>query len=680
MLTCLSALLVWAAITAFGADDLTVLPPQIDGIAPSAMMEVWLKKLAFAALDRREAEFEKLKSPEELRAYQQRRRDFFLGQLGGFPERTPLNAEVVGGRSFADYRIERVIFESQPHFHVTATLYLPLTPGPHPAVLHPTGHSTNAKARDLYQQASIVMAKHGLAVLCYDPIGQGERHHFFKPDGKLLFGGTTQEHQLMGIGCALLGSSLARYMIWDGMRGIDYLQSRADIDPKRIGCTGISGGGTMTSYLMALDDRIVSAAPGCYLTGFRRLLETISPQDIEQNIPGQIAFGLDHGDYVLMRAPQPTLIMAATQDYFDIQGAWDLFRQAKRFYTRLGFAERVDLIEPDTQHGFPTEMRVGAARWMRRWLLDQNDAVTEPEFPVLKDEDLQCTPEGGVLRLPGERSLFELNVEWNSRLAEQRRRLWQNSDKAAALAEVRRLAGIRRAQDIPRLKVEKAGSLAREGYRIDKLILQNEPGLRLPVLDFVPAKAGGRPHLYLHGDGKHVDAGPGGPIEQLVRAGQRVLAVDLRGIGETERRDKRSAYASLAGPDWPDTTLAYLLGQSYVGMRAEDILACARFLAEGDAAVKNSVDLTAIGEAGVPALHAVALDPDLFASAKLIRSLVSWENVLHTPLSTNQFVNIVHGALRAYDLPDLVASLPKGKMRVIDPVGTDGKSVPRSKP
>jgi len=323
MLTWLSALLVFVTLVASGAEDLTVLPSEIDGIAPSAMMEAWLKQQAFAALDRRDAEFEKLKTPEQLKAWQQERRDFFLRQLGGFPERTPLNAEVIGGRSFADYRIERVIFESQPRFHVTATLYLPLTPGPHPAVLHPTGHSTNAKARDLYQQASVVMAKHGLAVLCYDPIGQGERHHFFKPDGRLLFNSTTQEHQLMGIGCALLGSSLARYMIWDGMRGIDYLQSRPDIDPKRIGCTGISGGGTMTSYLMVLDDRIVSAAPGCYLTGFRRLLETIGPQDIEQNIPGQIAFGLDHADYVLLRAPQPTLIMAATRDYFDIQGAWN---------------------------------------------------------------------------------------------------------------------------------------------------------------------------------------------------------------------------------------------------------------------------------------------------------------------------------------------------------------------
>src|SRR5262249_9565783 len=141
---------------------------------------------------------------------------------------------------------------------------------------------------------------------------------------------TTLEHTMVGVSSIPLGTSTARYRIWDGMRSLDYLASRPDIDPNRLGCTGNSGGGTLTSYLMALGERIAGAAPSCYLPSLRRLLETIGPQDAEQNIHAQIAFGMDHADYVMMRAPRPTLMCVATRDFFDINGAWNSFRQAKR--------------------------------------------------------------------------------------------------------------------------------------------------------------------------------------------------------------------------------------------------------------------------------------------------------------------------------------------------------------
>jgi dienelactone hydrolase len=659
--------------TAAVAEDLAVIPKLPGSVAPDAMMAAYLKQLAFAALDRRDAEYGTLQTPDELAAWQRGRREAFLAALGEFPALAPLNARTTGDLKFADYRVEKVIFESQPGFFVTAALYLPLTPGPHPAVVHPTGHTDIAKAGELYQRASILLAKNGLACLCYDPVGQGERRHFFNPDGTPEFS-TTQEHMLMGAGSTLLGISIARTMIWDGMRAVDYLQSRADIDPARIGCTGISGGGTMTSYLGALDERIAASAPGCYLTGFRRLLETIGPQDAEQNLFGQIANGLDHGDYVLLRAPRPTLIMAATQDYFDITGAWNLFRQAKRFYTRLGFAERVEIIEPDTKHGFPTEMRVGATRWMRRWFFGSNDAISEDDFPVLPAADLQCTPDGQVLRLPDARSLFDLNRDWEQRLAAGRKQLWQ--DKPAALREVRRITGIRPLADIPPLKAENVGALERDGYRIEKLLLHVEPGISLPALMFSPPESRGAAHLYLHGEGKHVDAMPGGPIEELVRAGHPVLAVDLRGLGEMHQgKSNATAFDPFVGSDWRETTLAYLLGKSFVAMRAEDVLASARFLASRSTDAPPGITVVAIGETGVPALHAAALEPQLFGPVKISRSLASWADVVQTPLSRNQQVNAVFGALRAYDLPDLAASLVGENITITEPLDAAGNPI-----
>jgi len=652
-----------------------VLPAHFEDATPGTMMEVYLKKQAFAALEQRELDFEKIKSPAQLIEWQQGRRESLLSALGGFPERTPLNARVTGQMAFADYRLEKIIFESQPGFHVTATLYLPLTPGPHPAAVHPTGHSDAAKGAELYQRASILLAKNGIACLCYDPVGQGERRQYVGEDGKPIFG-TTGEHSLMDVSCTPLGTNVARYMIWDGMRAVDYLQSRADIDPKRIGATGISGGGTMSSYLGALDERIAVSAPGCYLTGFRRLLETRGPQDAEQNLFGQIARGLDHGDYVMLRAPRPTLVMAATQDFFDITGAWHLFRQSKRFYTRLGFSERVEILETDTIHGFPPDMRAGAARWLNRWLLGNDQPLVEQDFPVLSEEKLHSTPEGRVLRLAGAKSLVTLNQEWDARLAFQRRNLWQ--DRVAALAEVRRITGIRAASEMPEPVAVQTGKTERAGCTVEKILLKLEAGIWLPALRFEPKNSAhtAGPVLYLNAAGKEADAASGGPIEGLALAGRTVLAVDLRGVGETLHPQGKGELGALLGANSTEATLAYLLGKSFVAMRAEDVLVCSRYLLKTCSAAPHPVRVTVVakGETGVPALHAVALEPEVFSGLSLERALRSWVSVVHSPVSENQKNSIVFGALRAYDLSDLVDSLPEGKIKITGALDANGHS------
>jgi dienelactone hydrolase len=654
ILTCLLLAVATSCASAAPADGLNVLPEKVDGVPPAAMMDAYLKRLAYQALERREAAYEKITSPEQARDYQIRVRQFFMEQLGAFPARTPLNARVVAGEMRDGYRIEKVIYESQPGLHVTAVLYLPLAPPPHPAVLVPCGHSENGKALEDYQRACILLAKNGLAALCFDPVGQGERKQILDEAGRGRFR-PTAEHDREAASCILLGRNLASIMIWDGIRSIDYLLSRGDIDAARIGCAGNSGGGTQTSYLMALDDRIACASPNCYLTSFRRLLETIGPQDAEQNIYRQVAFGMDHADYVILRAPKPTLICAATRDFFDIGGTWHTYREAKRFYGRLELPERVDLAEADATHGFSRQIRIATARWMRRWLMGKDDAVTEEDFPVMTDEQLQCTPRGQVLFLEGARSIFELNREIEARLAGDRQRMW-TAGSEKALAEVRRLAGIRPLAELAPPQVEKTGSLERNGYRIEKLVLTVEPGIRLPALDFAPPSAGDEVALYLHGEGKQVDAAPGGPIEKLVLAGRRVLAVDLNGLGELQSRNARG---EPAGTSPRDVALAYLLGKSYVGMRAEHLLQCAILLAGGPGKEHRRVRLVAVGEAGPPALHAAALEPALFASVRLERCLRSWAEVARAVPLTDQRASVVHGALKTYDLPDLARALGK---------------------
>jgi len=662
------ASLLFAASTALSADEaLRVLPPG----GAKRMMHDYLMGRAHDALDRREAEMEKLETPDQLADYQRRMKQYFLDQLGPMPERTPLNPQLVGTLRRDGYRIEKVIFESRPKFYVTANLYLPEADEPVPGVLIPCGHSRTGKAYDMYHRAGILMALSGMAALCYDPIDQGERCQLLDEKGTPIVWGTTA-HSMLGVGSTLLGRNTASFRVWDGIRAIDYLQSRPEVDGQRIGCTGNSGGGTMTSYLMALDERIDCAAPSCYLTGFRHLLDTIGPQDGEQNVFGQVEFGLDHASYVTIRGPRPTLILAATNDFFAIDGTWTLFRESKRFYTRLGFPERVDLIETDNKHGFHKPLREGAARWMRRWLSGIDDAVTEPDMTTASEAELRCTPEGEVMLLDGAVNAYELNQTESEQLAEKRKIYWQDefdptdeADQAKARKRIRELTGIRPIAELPRPKVEKKGKVEGvaaaglpAGYGLDKLVIEPEPGIMLPALAYVPEQPTDPPQaiLLLHEGGKR-DADT--RVRELAKQKRFILSVDLRGLGETgEQKPGGRGIPKYIGANWKELYMAYLLGTSYLAMRAEDALQSARVAATYEAVGKpRAVDMHAVGLVGPAALHAAALQPEQFRSVTIEGALPSWTDVIATPPSENRFCNVVHGALRYYDLPDLARLL-----------------------
>ena len=645
-----------AGITSLHGEDLAISPEKIPGAKPDAMMRRHLLLQADQATQRWKEAYERLKTPEEIAAYQKRLREKCLEAIGGFPERTPLEPQVTGTAAVRPgYRVEKIIFQSQPKHYVTALLFLPDATSfkpPYPGVVVPCGHSPIAKGYEAYQSMGALLALNGIAAIVFDPIDQGERGQYLGEGGwpKL---NSVAAHIMVGMGCILLGQNTARFEIWDGMRVIDYLQSRPEIDPKRIGCTGCSGGGTQTSYIMALDDRISAAAPSCYITSMSKLLNTIGPQDSEQHFFGQMAFGMDHADWIMMRAPSPVLILAATKDFFDISGGWDSFRYAKRLYTRQGFAERVELLEADTEHGYGILQHEGAARWMSRWLLGKDRPITQPPIALLTQKEYQCTPDGKVMSLPGARSVYDLNEDYENTLAQPRKAKWAAGDRTGMLEQVRQLAGVRKLADLPKPKVESLGTVARKGYSIEKLLIEPEEGVALPALFFLPEKT--KPDgvvLYIHQQGKAADAGPGGPIERLVLAGQSVLAVDLRGMGQTQAATSIQGYSA----EYQDAYIAYLLGRSYVGMRAEDILICARYASERAAGGRQGiVRLMAVGNAGIAALHAAALEPTCFQSVSVTGMLASWSTVIHERINRGLVTHLVHGALTCYDLPDLAA-------------------------
>lgn len=616
-----------------------------------------LQTEALAALDQRQARYEQLQTPDQIRAEQDRLRQAFLNSIGGLPKKSPLNARTIRTIPADGYRIECVVFDSVPFHRITANLYLPDAESPVPAVVVSSGHSRTAKTADYNQRFAIMMAKHGMAALCFDPIGQGERSQFLNDDGQPRFGGTTTEHTLLGIGSILVGRNTARYRIWDAMRAIDYVSSRPEVDAARIGFTGCSGGGTVTSYVMALDPRVRCAAPACYLTTLRHLLPTIGPQDAEQNIWNQLGFGMDHPDYTLMRAPAPTLVSSTTGDYFSIAGAWENYRQNKRIYAKLGYPERVDLVETEGGHGVHPENLATIAHWMKRWLLHEDVPVDAVEIDVRSTEELLCLPSGQVATAADEKTVIDLNIEYAAELSESRQKKYANRTPEQLRKDIRDVLRLPKQNGRPAAAFEDRGRIQQDGFHLDRFVLKTAEGALLPGLTYHPPQPAEDACLFLHDAGKNPDGPAAQRIAKLVDEGFVVVTLDLSGQGETSRGPQNRPQ-----DQWKNFFMAYLLGKSLLRQRTQDALDAARFVAryEREPDQPRPVHLIGQGVSGLAALHAAALHPDQFASVTIEEAPQSWSAIVADPGSPDFRLldSAVHAALHTYDLPDLQPLLP----------------------
>ena len=613
------------AASGMAAPEIRVLPADFSVDKSDQMMRSFQRRRVHAALDRRLRELEEaLESGEGIARYQTRRKAFLKDAFGRPPGEAPLNPRITGRIRRDGFSIEKLIIESLPGYHVTANVYRPDGPGPFPGVLLPCGHSANGKAYESYQKAAALLARHGFVTLCFDPVGQGERRQLIGPKPGPIQ--RRSEHNDLGVAPLLLGRSLGAMMVWDGMRCIDYLCGRPDVDPARIGCTGNSGGGNLTSYLMAFDDRIVAAAPGCFMTTHRRKNEKPGPGDAEQNLFAQIREGFDHADFMIVRAPKPTLILAATRDFVPIEGTWEAFRQAKRVYAQLGHPERIDLIEANEKHGFTQRLREGVVRFFARWLQGRNIEVFESDdVSVLTDAELQATEPGQVLWLEGARSIFDVFRETERRLAGQR--------PAPSRDLVRKATGIRRLKELPAPEIREVSAGVPR-----KRLLHPEPGISLPALHWPGGS--GAPVLLAPGNGMNSAVAK---ARELHAQGSPVLIVEVRDTGETKTRNWRFHGA--------DSYIGQMLGRSWLTMRAEDLLVSARWLAQAEKVA--SVQLQADGEVAPAALHAAFLEPELIQDVETVDGLPSWRSLMTDRNAHRAIHQAVHGVLQFYDLPDL---------------------------
>ena len=354
--------------------------------------------VAYNQLGVRKAEVAELKTEEDWLQRQILVRAKLNEILGPFPERTPLNPKITEVLKRDGYRIEKILYESVPGNFVTAALYVPKGVKKNaPAIFYACGHTLDGFRSKVYQHIIINLVKKGFVVFTIDPMGQGERFEYWdEQKNEPKFPNPDHAHSYAGAQCLISGYSTASYFIWDVMRGIDYLLSRKEVDPKRIGMTGRSGGGNLTAYLGALDDRILATAPECYITSYKYLYKTRGPQCAEQNLYQMIEKGLDHVDFIAARAPKPTLIISTTRDFFSIQGTREAYKEAKEMYTSLGVPENITMVEDDDKHTSTKKNREAMYAFFQKELNNPGSSK-DIEVAVPNAKELQVTNTGQLV-------------------------------------------------------------------------------------------------------------------------------------------------------------------------------------------------------------------------------------------------------------------------------------------
>lgn len=601
------ALLLAATAAAAPLDD------HLDALAAKS----WQARSALvAALDRQGAE---------------RRRDWIrqriLEQIGGLPaERTPLNARITGSLTREGYRVEKLIFESLPRFYVTANVYVPAASRPpFPAVVGVAGHSGNGKAAAVYQHVWISLARRGFLVLAFDPPGQGERSATFDPvTGASRAGIGTREHILEGTQCLLTGSHFASYEIWDGIRAVDYLLTRNDVDAKRIAVAGNSGGGTQAAYLAAVEPRLAAIVSSCYMTSWRQLWFKPGPQDAEQVFPGFLRDELEFADFAFAAAPKPFLMTTAIRDFFPIEGARQTYQEIRSFYALLDAEAKAGYFEYDDAHGWSLPRRQAAYRFLTKWLQGKEDSGEEGQLRTEAEQHLYATPTGQVLTSLGGETIQSIN-------ARQAQRLYANRSA--------------------RQKLDPKLMLARTAY---------EP-LSQPLHEarWVSSHNPARP-VILALNAADAD------MAEMAAAGYAVLALrfPIAGPGRAD-----SGYT----PQYQTASRAMLVGRTLVGLLLSDVLHGYRqALATG--VDPNQIRIYGRGNAGVLALHAAVLIPQI-RSVAVEATVLSYLAVTQAKYHQGLIDIVIPGVLRDYDLPDLVRTFGPKRTWLVDMRGPAGATL-----
>jgi hypothetical protein len=629
----------------------------------------YLADQAIELLQKRSEEVSRINTLAGWQERQKYIRETLMEITGPFPEKTPLNAKIVRTIEKDNFRVEHIIFESQPGFYVTSSLYIPKglpRKAKAPAIIYCSGHTVEGYRSVVYQHVITNLVHKGFIVFAFDPVGQGERLEYFDPEkGKSVVGGPTNEHSYPGNQAFITGSSQAKHMIWDGIRAVDYLITRKEVDPARIGITGRSGGGTQSSYIAAFDDRIYASAPECYITTFTRLLQTMGNQDAEQNFPSFIVKGLDLPDLLSARAPKPSLMITTTRDIFSIQGAREAEKEVAGIYEAYGKAENFGRAEDDTGHASTLKNREAMYAFFQRHLNNPGDPKDMIVTQLTKDE-LRVTSSGQVSVSLGGETVYSLNKKEYESFTGRKEITLNDTWSEDVVHTVKKLSGYKEppATDEPVF----SGRFRKTGYSIEKYFIKGEGEYIIPYLLLVPETQNGKAILYLNPGGKSAEASAGGEMEWMVKQGFTVLAPDLIGMGETGPGIFQGD-AYIEGESHNLWYASIVIGRSIVGIRAADVVKLTRLLMDKNAI--HGIYGVARKELSAVLLHAAAFEKSISRIA-LIEPYSSYRSLVISRFYKSSFISgVVPGALKEYDLPYLAGTLTPRKLLIAG--ATDGK-------
>ena len=585
------------------------------------------------------------------------------------PDKTPLNPRIVGVLQRQGYQIEKLLFESRPGCLVSANLYVPDNiEGTVPGVIGTCGHSAEGKASELYQGFCQRLARSGFVVLIYDPFNQGERDQYSRLSDRESVQSCCPAHNMMGKQLELLGQFFGMWRVWDGIRALDYLLTRPEVDPSRIGVTGNSGGGTLTNWLWGAEDRFTMAAPGCFVTMFLNNLENELPQDNEQYPPGLVGSGFEMIDLMIARAPKPILLLGQKHDYFDRRGLKAAYEELARFYQIIGAPmENVRLFIGPQGHGYSAHNQEAMVDFFAQHAGQQ--VVNVPETEVLDEAELHATPHGDVVAA-GATPIYEMIAKESDRLAAARAPL-----AAEALGkQLSSLLNLSSRQAPPHYRVLRPVRVARN--TIARYAIETEDNVRaimrkrmeisqyahtLDVEEVV--------HLYL----PHISAEDdmtGDPMAISLKNSHQLYALDVRGLGESMPEGQ---FFQPYGMDYMFHGFGILLGESYLGRRVHDVLSTMDLLVHEGA---KEIHLYGRGQGALLALFAGLLH-DNTASVTLKNAPPSYSSWAHAPLVDWPSADFLRGALKVLDLPDCMEALGN-KLTLVEPWGPDMQPIPES--
>jgi dienelactone hydrolase len=620
-------------------------------------------------------------TPQDWAATRKAVRSVLEKAWGGFPETPcPLEAHSLGELKRDGYRVEKIVFQTMPNVWMTSNGYVPDGENgrKYPAVLCVHGHWPGAKQDPVVQSRCIGLVRLGFFVLCVDAFGAGERA-VQKKLGEY-------HGEMTGAMLLPIGRPLSGIQVYENMRAVDYLQSRPEVDPERIGITGASGGGNQSLYAGGFDERFLCVVPTCSVGTYQAYLTTACC--ICELVPG-ILRSTEQGNVLALSANRGLMVTSATQDAFQFSVEQAKISVARaREVAALVSAEGESVVKHtiiEAPHHYNQPMREAMYGWMTKHLKGGYDGspLAEPKIVPEEPEVLRCYPGDSrpedYTTLPRFAFAEARRLKLLRRDGSDRARLSAlsaaNSDeerRAILATERQALAAI--LGPVPAASSSKIGvAKAATDAKNLELTFEVEPGLEIVALcDLVKRGGAGKDQklaILLDVDNGAEQTFSGDTAHAYRRQGYTIVAPELRATGRYAwPTDKIANAVDHNSAEW-----SLLIGRPLLGQWAYDVRRTLDTLASHIGSLPAETILVAQGSSAVIGITAAALDTRVSA-VTAINGLASFAS--DRPYRGQRLGVMVPGLLRDVgDIDHIAALIAPRPVSVIGAVNGAGEAV-----